>query len=125
MTFVIPQELVAEGDARLLRIVFDNLFGNAWKFTGKVEEPVVELGSVQEDHETVYFVKDNGAGFDMAYVDKLFGPFQRLHVAADFPGTGIGLATVQRIINRHGGRVWAKGAVGAGATVLWTLPEGK
>ncbi len=123
--FVIPPELVADGDAHLLRVVFDNLLGNAWKFTGKVADARIELGSLQEDHEIAYFVKDNGAGFDMAYMDKLFAPFQRLHSAADFPGTGIGLATVHRIIDRHGGRVWATGRVGEGATVFWTLPSDK
>ena len=125
VTFVVQPGVVAVGDRNLLRIVLENLLNNAVKFTGKVAAPTVSFGSAELHSETAYFVKDNGAGFDMAYADKLFAPFQRLHLATEFPGTGIGLATVQRVINRHGGRVWAQGAVGKGATVYWTLPSSK
>jgi light-regulated signal transduction histidine kinase (bacteriophytochrome) len=99
----------------------ENLLNNAWKFTRKTADARVEFGVKVEEGETVYFVKDNGAGFDMTYVGKLFGAFQRLHEGTDFPGTGVGLATVQRIIHRHGGRIWAEGAVGRGAAFQFTL----
>ncbi|HEY5948830.1 MAG TPA: ATP-binding protein [Kofleriaceae bacterium] len=120
----IAEGMQALGDARLLAIVFDNLLGNAWKFTGKTAAPRIEVGMQTAGNERVYFVRDNGAGFDETYRDKLFGVFQRLHSVSDFPGTGIGLATVLRIIERHGGRVWAEGAVGQGATFYFTLSEG-
>jgi PAS domain S-box-containing protein len=119
----IAEGMHASGDARLLGIVFDNLLGNAWKFTSKTNAPHIEVGVATEAGERVYFVRDNGAGFDPAYRDKLFGVFQRLHTVSDFPGTGIGLATVLRIVERHGGRVWADGAVGQGATFYFTLSE--
>ncbi len=120
---LVAPNLTAWGDARLLRIVFVNLLNNAWKFTGRNEETRIEVGAaVNESGETVYYVKDNGVGFDMAYADKLFAPFQRLHGVNEFPGTGIGLATVQRIVARHGGRVWAEAKVGEGATVHFVLP---
>ena len=115
--------LEAEGDPRLLRIVMENLLNNAWKYTGKTAEAVIEFGTTERNGEQVYFVRDNGAGFDMDYVDKLFSPLQRLHPAEEFEGTGIGLATVQRIINRHGGRVTAEGEVGRGAAVYFSLPK--
>ena len=121
VTFVIAEGLVARGDARLLRVVLENLLNNAWKFTGKLTHAEIAFGSTQQDGRPVYCVHDNGAGFDMAYADKLFGAFQRLHPASEFEGTGIGLATVQRIIHRHGGRVWAEGAVGQGARFYFTL----
>jgi len=117
----IMPDLLVTGDPDLLRIVLDNLIGNAWKFTGHQETACIEVGMTTQDGERVYFIRDNGAGFDMAYADKLFTPFQRLHTEAEFPGTGIGLAIVQRIIARHGGRVWAEGEEGKGATIFFTL----
>ena len=117
----IDDSLVAEADARLLRIVLENLLGNAWKFTRKVEAARIEFGASDGD-EFVCFVRDNGAGFDMRYAEKLFRPFQRLHTEADFPGTGIGLATIHRVIERHGGRVWAESVIGKGATFFFSLP---
>jgi two-component system NtrC family sensor kinase len=114
--------VVAEADSPLLRVVLDNLLGNAWKFTAKAAQARIEFGVDRSGGEPTYFVRDNGAGFDQAYAHKLFGPFQRLHDDRDFPGTGIGLATVYRIIDRHGGRVTAQGKPGEGATLAFTLP---
>ncbi|WP_081662720.1 PAS domain-containing protein [Thermithiobacillus tepidarius DSM 3134] len=121
VAFVIAPNVVARGDARLLQIVLENLLGNAWKFTGKHARARIEFGTVQLDGKRSYFVRDDGAGFDMSYADKLFGAFQRLHGASEFEGTGIGLVTIQRIIARHGGRIWAEGAVEQGATFYFTL----
>lgn len=123
VTVDIKQGLSARGDRRLLRILLTNLLGNAWKFTLKQENAAITFDQEHIDGETVYFVCDNGAGFDMAFSDKLFGAFQRLHGTDEFEGTGIGLATVQRIMNRHAGRVWAEGAVDIGATFYFTLPD--
>src|SRR5271157_164625 len=120
---VIAEGIVVKGDTQLLRAVLENLLGNAWKFTGKQGYARIEFGMSQRGGERAFFVHDNGAGFDMAFVNKLFGAFQRLHPVEEFPGTGIGLATVQRIIHRHGGRVWAEGALAQGATFYFTLPE--
>ena len=114
----VQDSVVARGDPRLLRIVLVNLLGNAWKFTGKAPRPKIEFAAVNRDGRTVFFVRDNGAGFDMAYSQKLFGAFQRLHAASDFPGTGVGLATVQRIIHRHGGNVSGRGSRGDGSDVF-------
>lgn len=117
----IQENALALGDAQLLTIVLENLLGNAWKFTSKKEHPSIEFGFETVEDETIYFVKDNGAGFDANYSGRLFGAFQRLHKQEDFEGTGIGLATVQRIIHRHGGRIWAESKVGEGATFRFTL----
>jgi light-regulated signal transduction histidine kinase (bacteriophytochrome) len=122
--FVVADGLIAEADPRLLRIVLTNLFGNAWKFTAKKPRTRIEFGSLGTNGAREFFMQDNGAGFDEAYASQLFGVFQRLHAASDFPGTGIGLATVQRIIHRQGGRVWAEGRVEHGATFHFTLSDG-
>jgi PAS domain S-box-containing protein len=121
--FAIQDDLRVEADLTLARALIDNLLGNAWKFTRKAAHPRISVGSSEREGERVFFVRDNGAGFDMAYVPKLFAPFQRLHSNTDFPGTGIGLATVQRIVLRHGGRIWADGTVDGGATFSFTLPN--
>jgi len=118
---VIAEGLVADGDVRLLRVALTNLFANAWKFTAKRPDARIEFGCAGEDGNKAFFVRDNGAGFDMAHAGKLFGAFQRLHSMQDFPGTGIGLATVARVFQRHGGRVWAESAVEAGATFHFSL----
>ena len=115
--------LKVKGDPRLLHVALQNLLGNAFKFTARTAQPEIEFGSWLQDGETVYFVRDNGAGFEMEYAHKLFGAFQRLHAATEFEGNGIGLATVQRIVRRHGGRIWAKGAPGQGATFYFTLGD--
>jgi light-regulated signal transduction histidine kinase (bacteriophytochrome) len=119
----IASDMQAYGDERLLRIVLENLIGNAWKFTARHPHPRIEVGVMLREGELAYFVRDDGAGFDMRYADKLFGVFQRLHSTTEFEGTGIGLATVQRIIHRHGGRVWAESAVEQGAAFYFTLPK--
>ena len=113
--------VVVTGDGQLLKIALENLLQNAWKFTGNQAEPRIEFGVTQTSGEPTYFIRDNGAGFEMTYAARLFGPFQRLHSQQEFPGNGIGLATVQRIIHRHGGKVWAEGLVGQGATFYFTL----
>lgn len=123
VTFEIAEGMTAWGDPHLLRVLLVNLLGNSWKYTGKCEETVIEFGCREIDREKVWFVKDNGVGFNMAYADRLFGTFQRLHHSSDFEGTGIGLATVKRIINRHEGKVWGEGEVGVGATFYFTLPS--
>lgn len=115
--------LACRGDGHLLGIAVENLLANAWKFTGKTDSPRIEVGRADHQGIPVYFVRDNGAGFDMAYANKLFSPFQRLHKPSDFPGTGIGLATVQRVIQRHGGKIWAMAELGKGATFYFTLGQ--
>ena len=121
VSFRIADGISAMCDAHLLKVVFENLVGNAWKFTGYKEEAIIEFAATRADGAVTYLVRDNGAGFDMAYSDKLFATFQRLHPEREFPGTGIGLSLVQRIILRHGGKVWAEGAVDQGATFYFTL----
>ena len=121
VTFMIAPNLIVEGDRTLLRVMLENLLGNAWKFTSKQPDARVEFGVRSEGRKTVCFVRDNGVGFDMRYADKLFGAFQRLHDGSEFPGSGVGLATVQRIIHRHGGRVWAESSVGEGATFYFVV----
>lgn len=113
--------MIAHGDARLLKIALENLLNNAWKFSAGQSPARIEIGRSENNGSDIFFVRDNGAGFDMAYADKLFGAFQRMHNAHTFPGTGIGLATVQRIINRHSGRVWATAEINKGATFYFTL----
>jgi light-regulated signal transduction histidine kinase (bacteriophytochrome) len=120
-SLVIADGLVTQADPQLLRIALTNLFANAWKFTAKRPDARIEFGCSGVNGSKAFFVRDNGVGFDMAYAGKLFGAFQRLHAMNDFPGTGIGLVTVQRIIHRHGGRIWAVSAVEAGATFHFTL----
>jgi light-regulated signal transduction histidine kinase (bacteriophytochrome) len=118
-----PASMTAVGDEQLLTIALENLLRNAWKFTTKTADPKIEIGVMHDPKETVYFVKDNGAGFDPAHADKLFAPFQRLHTEKQFEGTGIGLAIVQRIIHHHRGRIWAQSSPNHGATFFFTLPE--
>ncbi len=120
-TFLIQDHLKADGDPGLLKIVLENLLGNAWKFTSNHPTAIIEFGRIEQEGKPLYFVRDNGAGFDMAYADKLFGAFQRLHSASEFEGTGIGLATVQRIIHRHGGKIWAEVEVEKGATFYFKI----
>jgi light-regulated signal transduction histidine kinase (bacteriophytochrome) len=120
--FIIQEGIRAKGDSRLLRSVLENLLGNAWKFTSNHSTALVEFGVQKQNGKDIYFVKDDGAGFDMSHAQKLFGAFQRLHAANEFSGTGIGLATVQRIIHRHHGEVWAEGEVEKGATFYFTIP---
>ena len=113
--------MTAVADPKLLRILLENLLSNAWKFTSQVEQARLDMGVMKDDGNEVYFIRDNGAGFDMTYADKLFTPFQRLHGVHEFPGTGIGLVTVQRIVHRHGGRVWCDARPGQGAIFYFTL----
>ena len=119
--FTITPNMTTNGDKNLLNLVLQNLLGNAWKYTSQTAEPRIEMGIIEHNGKKAYFIRDNGVGFDMAYANKLFQPFQRLHKATEFAGTGIGLATVQRIVRRHGGKVWAEAKVGEGATFYFTL----
>lgn len=121
VTFRIEDGIITSGDTHLLRIVMENLLANAWKYTRMKEAAVIEFGMFEQNGKPVYFVRDNGAGFDMAYADRLFSPFQRLHAASEFEGFGIGLSTAQRIIKRHNGSIWAEGEPGAGASFYFTL----
>jgi hypothetical protein len=119
--FAIQEGVTGEGDPRLVRVLFETVLGNAWKFTAPNEAGRIEFGAVEREGRTVYFVRDNGVGFDMEYADKLFGVFQRLHRADEFEGCGVGLAIAQRVVQRHGGRIWAESEVGRGATFHFTL----
>ncbi|MEB3358157.1 MAG: PAS domain-containing protein [Synechococcales bacterium] len=121
--WAIAPDVIVTADRTLMRVVFSNLLSNAWKFTSHRSAACIEFGIIEQSGETVYFIRDNGAGFDMAYSSKLFGVFQRLHNTNEFPGTGIGLAIVQRAIHRHGGQVWAEAAIERGATIYLTLPD--
>jgi PAS domain S-box-containing protein len=113
--------LRCKGDKRLIHIAMENLLGNAWKYTSKEAQATIEVGSIEENGKKIIYVRDNGAGFDMKYADKLYTPFQRLHRQEEYEGTGVGLATLQRVIHRHGGEVWAESEVGKGATFYFTL----
>ena len=121
VSILIAENVMAQGDQQLLHVVMTNLLTNAWKFTAKKADASIEFGMTTTDGKSVYFVKDNGAGFDMKFVDKLFGAFQRLHSTAQFEGTGVGLATVKRIIERHEGQIWAEAQIDQGATFYFTL----
>ncbi|MDO9234907.1 MAG: ATP-binding protein [Aquabacterium sp.] len=120
---IVAGDLHVQADLQLVRRVLENLIGNALKYSAKVAHPVVEFGVMPATNPAVFFVKDNGAGFDMQHADKLFGMFQRLHSAKEFPGTGVGLAGVHNIIRRHGGRIWAEASPGAGACFYFTLMD--
>jgi light-regulated signal transduction histidine kinase (bacteriophytochrome) len=120
---VVADDCVAVADEGLITVLLENLLRNAWKYSSRRNPAHIEFGCRDEGDETVFFVRDNGAGFDSSYADRLFRPFQRLHSQAEFPGTGVGLATVQRIVARHGGRVWATGRVDQGAEFCFTLPQ--
>jgi light-regulated signal transduction histidine kinase (bacteriophytochrome) len=121
--WTVHSDMYVVGDPTLLRLSLDNLLLNAWKFTNQKESACIEVGFYDQDNRRIYYVRDDGVGFDMRYADKLFGPFQRLHQPGEFEGTGIGLATVKRIIQRHNGEIWAEGAVGVGATFYFTIPS--
>lgn len=123
VAFAISDGLRVQGDPGLMRAALDNLLGNAWKYTSRREQALISFGCEQRDGETVFCVRDNGAGFDMVYAAKLFAPFQRLHSAREFPGSGVGLACVARVIHKHGGRVWADAKTGEGAAFFFTVPE--
>ena len=119
--FAVAEGISTTGDAGLLRVVMENLLENAWKFTSKEPEALIEFGAVEREGRFVYYVRDNGVGFDEVYADKLFAPFQRLRGEGEFEGTGVGLSTVARIVRRHGGTLWAEGEVGRGAAFYFTL----
>jgi signal transduction histidine kinase len=122
VTFLVEPGMTAQGDRRLLRLVLENLLANAWKFTSRRPQATIEIGRAMRKHaQIVFFVRDDGVGFDMAFAAKLFGAFQRLHGEREFPGNGIGLATAQRIVHRHGGKIWAESAINHGATFYFTL----
>jgi light-regulated signal transduction histidine kinase (bacteriophytochrome) len=121
--FAISDSLETKADPVLMRVALGNLLGNAWKYTGRQKQPLISFGKEQREGGEVFFVRDNGAGFDMAYASKLFAPFQRLHSAREFPGSGVGLACVARVIHKHGGRIWADAKTGEGAAFFFTVPD--
>ena len=123
MEFRVTDGIVVEGDPVLLRVALENLLSNAWKFTSTTSQPIIEFGRTDADVVPTYFLSDNGVGFDPAFSEKLFQPFQRLHRENEFEGNGIGLATVQRVIDRHGGQVWAEGKPKSGAIFYFTIPQ--
>jgi light-regulated signal transduction histidine kinase (bacteriophytochrome) len=119
----IKENMFACADARLIQVALSNLLGNAWKFTSRTAQPKIECGSMVQEGTAVYFMKDNGAGFDQTFAHRMFLPFHRLHPEEEFEGTGIGLAIVERVIRRHGGKIWAEGRKNEGATFFFTLPR--
>ena len=121
--FIAAEGIKVSGDPGLLRIALENLLGNSWKFTAGKPSALIEFGQLERAGEIVFYVRDNGAGFDMTYAGRLFGAFERLHEAKDFPGTGIGLAIVERVLTKHGGRIWAEAEAGKGATFYFSLPR--
>jgi light-regulated signal transduction histidine kinase (bacteriophytochrome) len=121
--FAISDSLETTADPVLMRVALSNLLGNAWKYTGRRPQALISFGKDQRDDQVVFCIRDNGAGFDMAYASKLFAPFQRLHSAREFPGSGVGLACVARVIHKHGGRIWADARTGEGAAFFFTIPE--
>ena len=121
VAFEIQDDIAVEGDTRLLRIVLEHLLGNAWKFTARQESPRIEFGRIDGEGTSTCFVRDNGVGFDMRYINRLFRPFERLHSSSEFEGSGIGLAIVQRIIHRHNGRIWAESESGRDTTFYFVL----
>lgn len=123
VVFAISDSLGTHADAGLMRVALTNLLGNAWKYTGRREQALVSFGQEERDGQTVFYVRDNGAGFDMSYASKLFAPFQRLHSVREFPGSGVGLACVARVIHKHGGRIWADAKTGEGAAFFFTIPN--
>jgi light-regulated signal transduction histidine kinase (bacteriophytochrome) len=119
--FTVHEGLVATGDKGLLYIVLNNLLSNAWKYTRNKAQPIIEFGNTDQDGKRVFYVRDNGVGFDMDFADNLFGVFQRMHSDAEYPGNGIGLATAQRVLKRHGGQIWAEAVKDQGATFYFSL----
>jgi light-regulated signal transduction histidine kinase (bacteriophytochrome) len=113
----------AQADPGLMRVALNNLLGNAWKYTGRRQQALISFGQELRDGQAIFYVRDNGAGFDMTYASKLFAPFQRLHSAREFPGSGVGLACVARVIHKHGGRIWADAKTGEGAAFFFTIPD--
>jgi light-regulated signal transduction histidine kinase (bacteriophytochrome) len=122
VVFAISDSMEAQADPVLMRVALVNLLGNAWKYTGRRPQALISFGKERCDNQVVFCVRDNGAGFDMAYASKLFAPFQRLHSAREFPGSGVGLACVARVIHKHGGRIWADAKTGEGAAFFFTIP---
>jgi light-regulated signal transduction histidine kinase (bacteriophytochrome) len=123
VVFAIADSLVTQADPGLMRVALNNLLGNAWKYTGRRQQALISFSRELRDSQVVFCMRDNGAGFDMSYASKLFAPFQRLHSAREFPGSGMGLACVARVIHKHGGRIWADAKTGEGAAFFFTIPD--